>query len=123
MITGTLHYTTQHTSGTHFSYFLDPYKYSRLASGAHFCNILKYYLYTKTPFANYSLLILVCTVKVFGVKGVTNAVPQSGNFRTEALKVMEFVGAAVTCGRLASAELLWAVASGKRYFLNGKSRL
>ena len=51
--------------------------------------------------------------------GVTNAVPNSGNFRTRALNEIEIVGADVKSAKLASAELLWAVASGKRYFLNG----
>ena len=51
--------------------------------------------------------------------GVTNAVPHIGNFRTQALNGIEIVGADVKSAKLASAELLLAVASGKRYFLNG----
>ena len=42
--------------------------------------------------------------------------------RTHALKGIEIVGAGVKSGSLASAECLWAVASGQRYFLNGNAR-
>jgi hypothetical protein len=51
--------------------------------------------------------------------GVTNAVPHIGNFRTQALNGIEIVGADVISAKLAPAALLWAVASRKRYFLNG----
>jgi len=44
------------------------------------------------------------------------------DFRTQALNGIEIVGAGVKSGSLASAECLWAVASGQRYFLNGNAR-
>jgi len=52
---------------------------------------------------------------------VTNSVRHNVDFRTEALNRIENLGAGVKSGRLASAELLWAVVSGQGYFLSGNA--
>jgi hypothetical protein len=47
---------------------------------------------------------------------VTNSVGHTGDNRTQKSNGIEIVAAGVKSGRLASAELLWAVASGQQYF-------
>ena len=70
----------------------------------------------------WAMTLLVLSVYVC-VCVVTNSVRHTADLRTQALSGLEMVGAGVNSGSLATAEWLWAVASGLRYFLNGNPRL